>query len=108
MGMRGAILGALFGLLWLGTCDAATPAAGDGLSASLHAALAPASAADQGNPPAPAAYVSRRDPQLSSVASWIAPGQPAGLWSALVASVLIVAAVAWSLLRPPKNRRGKD
>lgn len=39
------------------------------------------------------------DPQLESVFGWIAPGKPTVLWAVLVAGVLILGAVAWSLLR---------
>lgn len=41
----------------------------------------------------------RRDPPRASVFRWIAPGQPAVLWTVLIAGVLILAAVAWTLLR---------
>ena len=41
----------------------------------------------------------RHTPQHTSVIDWLAPRKPAVLWSVLVAGVLILAAVAWSLLR---------
>ena len=107
MGIRRAILGAMLGLLCLGPCHAAAPAADGGPHAALHAALTPASAAEQGLHSAAGVPPIHRDQQLSSVASWIAPDQPAGLWSVLVAGVLIVAAVAWSLLRQPRSRPSK-
>jgi hypothetical protein len=44
----------------------------------------------------------RGDPQLVSMADWLAPGKPTVLWAVLVAGVLILAAVAWSLLRQLK------
>ena len=66
---------------------AATAPAGDGSATALHVPAAHASAADS--------------------AMLHAPFEQAHSWSALAAILLIVVAVAWSLLRQRRGRPGK-
>ena len=53
-------------------------------------------------PQASVGAAQRHGPHLESVFGWLAPGKPTVLWAVLVAGVLILAAVAWSLLRQLK------
>ena len=53
-------------------------------------------------PQASVGAAQRQDPHRESVVGWLAPGKPTVLWAVLIAGVLILAAVAWSLLRQLK------
>jgi hypothetical protein len=98
MGMKAAMrLAAMAGLLWTGSCLAADPAdRAFAAQAPVTSMLSP-SAASTGAAAlqAPLPGASTADHAMQP------PPEPVRQWSVLAAIALIVAAVAWSLLRQP-------
>jgi hypothetical protein len=98
MEIRAAMrLAAMAGLLCAGACPAADAPdrAGAGQTAAASLLLPPASDGTAASLQAPLPGASNPDQALP------APAEPARQWSVLAAIALIVAAVAWSLLRQP-------